>query len=232
MIFIGGGSLLWRAVRVAVQSRHTVDLVCVGRGESIPPGPHSFEVLVSDDVIAEHERIHAACSDGVVWSINNSWILKPPLVRPDSRIYNIHNGPLPAFRGRPEVAIVHALLAGETSYGASLHEVDCGIDTGPVVDVESFDVGPQDRFQDVMMSGLRACHTLFERNLDAVIDGHAKPLPASSEPSGYYGRNRIKTLTDHRQNPNYERATALGVFSPIYPELVAALEHNARSAAS
>lgn len=232
MIFIGSGSLLWRAVRVAAQSRHTVDLVCVGADESIPPGPHSFEVLVSDDVNAEHDRIHAACTDGVVWSINNSSILKAPLIGPESRIYNIHNGPLPAFRGRPEVAIVHALLAGETTYGASLHEVDCGIDTGPVVDVESFDVGPQDRFQDVMMSGLRACHTLFERNLDAVIERRIEPLPESLGPSGYYGRSRIETLTDHRHNPNYERATALGVFSPVYPELVAAIGHSAGSAAS
>lgn len=224
MIFVGSGSLLWRAVRVALQREHTVDLVCVPAGEQIPVGPHPFRVLASDDVNGEYDTIRAACTDNVVWSVNNSTILKPPLVGSDLRIYNIHNGLLPAFRGRPEIAIIYALLAGETSYGATLHEVDAGIDTGRVVDVERFEIDPADRFQEVMMSGIKSCHTLFERNLDAVVAGNLQ-LPTRTEgASGYYGLDRVRTLETHRENPNFERATALGVFSPLYPEIAALTE--------
>lgn len=226
MIFVGSGSLLWRAVALATHRGHTVDLVCVGSAESLPPEPRSFDVLVSDAINAEHDRIRAACTDAVVFSINNSSILKAPLIGPDLRIYNIHNGLLPAFRGRPEVAIIHALLAGETTYGATLHEVDLGIDTGPILDVESFDIGPGDRFQEVMMAGVRACHSLFERTLDAVADGSLRPLPESTVRPGYYGRDRIRHLTDHRDNPNFERATGLGVFTPLFPDIVDALERR------
>lgn len=224
MIFIGSGSLLWRAVQAATTSRHAVDLVCVGPDESLPPEPRSFDILVSDDVNAEHERIRDTCTDSVVWSINNSSILKAPLVGSDLRIYNIHNGLLPAFRGRPEIAIIHALLAGENTYGATLHEVDLGIDTGRVLDVETFDVGPQDRFQEVMLTGVRACNTLFERSLDAIVDGSIEPLAERTSDSAYYGLDRIRQLAQHRDNPNFERATALGIFGPLYPEIVRELE--------
>ncbi|MFD4367203.1 formyltransferase family protein [Rhodococcus sp. NPDC058521] len=169
----------------------------------------------------EFATIETARTDDVVWSVNNATILKAPLIGSGMRIYNIHNGLLPGFRGRPEIAIVHAILAGENTYGATLHEVDAGIDTGRVVDVETFDICPDDRFQEVMMAGIKSCHVLFERNLDAVVSGHPEAVvrPGASE---YYGLDRIRTLDTHRDDPNFERATALGVFSPLYPEIAKA----------
>ncbi|GAA3148989.1 hypothetical protein GCM10020255_028130 [Rhodococcus baikonurensis] len=119
---------------------------------------------------------------------------------------------------------MHAILAGETTYGATLHAVDTGIDTGAVFDTEDFPIDPQDDFQDVMMSGLRACHTLFERNLDAVLADDLTPITPHARGGGsYFGRSRLPHLTGHRANPEYPRATNLGVFTPLYPDLVATL---------
>lgn len=223
MIFIGSGSLLWRAVRFAAAGGHPIDLVCIGADETVPPGLTEVAVLVTDDVNAEFDTLAGASTDGVVWSINNWQILRAPLVGSALRIYNIHNGLLPAYRGRPEVAIIHAILRGEATYGATLHVVDEGIDTGGVIDVEAFGIGVEDRFQEVMMAGVRACHTLFERNLAAVLDATAVPAAPHRGESGYFGRNQIADLPMHRGNENFERATALGVFSPMYPDVIAAL---------
>ncbi|MEV0948661.1 formyltransferase family protein [Rhodococcus sp. NPDC049939] len=220
MIFIGGGSLLWRAVRSAANSGHSVDLVCVRPEETCPDG---FPIAEVDDVNSVAAMIEAACSDDVVWSINNPSILRAPVLDLGLRIYNIHNGPLPAYRGLPEIAITHALLNDETHYAATLHEVDRGIDTGAVLDVEEFPISPQDRFQEVMLTGLRACHTLFERNLDLAVSATLTPVDSPSSSGGYYGRARLKELASHRGNPGFERAANLGVFTHLYPELAAAL---------
>ncbi|MCZ9635195.1 formyltransferase family protein [Rhodococcus sp. BH5] len=219
MIFIGSGSLLWRAVRFADSAGHTVDLVCVDDQEDIP-GDH--RILRTDHVNNDYDILRRAATDDVVFSINNPTILRAPLVGSDLRIYNIHNGPLPTYRGLPEIAIVHAILAGETTYGATLHAVDTGIDTGAMFDTENFPIDPQGGFQDVMMSGLRACHTLFERNLDAALTGALTPITPRAL-GGYFGRSRLPDLAGHSANPEYPRASNLGVFTPYYPDLVAAL---------
>ncbi|WP_164873352.1 formyltransferase family protein [Rhodococcus xishaensis] len=220
MIFIGEGALLWRAVRAATAGGYRVDLVCTRSDQT---APDQVPVLKTRDVNTDAIRIKSACSDGLVWSINNPTILRAPLLDFGLRIYNIHNGPLPAYRGRPEIAITYALLNGETRYGATLHEVDHGVDTGAVLDVEEFPIRPEDRFQEVMMTGLRACHTLFERNLDAAVNGLLTPAKPSTVGGGYYGRERLEELAGYRGSSRYDRAGHLGVFTPVYPDLAAAL---------
>ncbi|WP_051637020.1 formyltransferase family protein [Rhodococcus sp. UNC363MFTsu5.1] len=222
MILVGSGALLWRAARFASASDFTVDLVCTGPGDAAPAGLEALAHLETTDLDAEVETVADACTDSVVWSINNPMIFGPAFVDSDLRIYNIHNGPLPEFRGLPAAAIVHAILQGRDEYAATLHRVDSGIDTGAVVDVERFAIAPDDRFQDVMMNGLRACHELFERSLHAVMTGpEPSAPPAAVVPGGYYGAASIRELRGHRENANFERATALGVFAPRYPAIAA-----------
>ncbi|MFC7447673.1 formyltransferase family protein [Rhodococcus daqingensis] len=227
MILVGGGALLWRAARFASASGFVVDLVCTGPGDLAPAGLEQLAHLETTDIDAVAGPVADACTDSVVWSINNSMIFGPELVHSDLRIYNIHNGPLPEFRGLPAAAIVHAILQGRTEYAATLHRVDSGIDTGAVVDVERFAIAPDDRFQEVMMNGLRACHELFERSLPAVMSGAEPSVPAAAGPGGYYGAASIRDLAVHRGNENFERATALGVFAPRYPAIAAAAEGGA-----
>ncbi|MFT4085830.1 MAG: formyltransferase family protein [Gordonia sp. (in: high G+C Gram-positive bacteria)] len=235
MIFIGRGALLTRAVRSALTGGHLVDLVCVPGGDVVPfEALLPFEALgvraiVSDDVNADAETLRAACTDGIGWSINNPAILRSPLLDSGIAFYNIHNGPLPAYRGIPEVAVMHAILNGESSYAATLHRVDAGIDTGDVVDVEEFPIGSDDGFAQVMMAGLRACHTLFERNFGALVAGSADPTPAARTASarvtmgeirpGYYGRLERAALAEFAEHPRFGRATSFGVFAPHFPEL-------------
>lgn len=225
MIFIGRGALLWRAVRSAQAAGHRIDLVWTDPDETVPDG---VPVLTGSDVNSASDVVVATCTDGVVWSVNNPTILRAPIVESGLRVLNIHNGPLPAYRGRPEIAVVHALLAGESCYAATLHEVDLGVDTGAVLAVEEFGIGPEDTFQDVMMAGLRACHTLFERALPEVVAGTLTPLPSSGDRGGYHGLRDLAELDAHQDNPRYARASALGVFAPHYPELAAALAGGTR----
>ncbi|MFD4244995.1 formyltransferase family protein [Streptomyces sp. NPDC058525] len=227
MIFVGEGALLRRAVTHAATRGHPVDLVC--SADPLDAAAAGAPHLAAADVNAHARTLARACTDGIVWSVNNGQIFREPLLRAHGlRIVNIHNGLLPRHRGLPSVAVLFALLHGDPEYGATAHEVDAGIDTGPVLAEHRFGIGPEDRYHQVMLRGIRACHTLFERILPAAATGTAHPAhpthtAATPEPSGYYGLRALDRLAAYRDHPAFARATDLGAFAPHAPEVNRAL---------
>lgn len=68
----------------------------------------------------------------LVLSLRFSLIFKPELIaRIPQGIINVHPGPLPGYRGL--YAPFWQALAGEPEFGCTVHLVDAGIDTGPVI---------------------------------------------------------------------------------------------------
>ncbi|NNH68979.1 hypothetical protein HLB23_03665 [Nocardia uniformis] len=219
MIFIGSGSLLWRAVDFAAGAGHLVDLVVVPVGQELSAGNRRHPLLACADVNNDADRLANAATDGIVFSINNATILRDPILNKGFRVYNIHNGLLPRHRGLPEAAIAYAILNGDNAYGATLHEIDADVDTGAIIDAERFPITRADGFQDIMLEGLRACTLLFERNLEPIVANRTTPIPQPAEGSGYYGRESLHALRDLADHPDYSRATDLGIFSAYYPDL-------------
>jgi phosphoribosylglycinamide formyltransferase 1 len=74
-------------------------------------------------------------------------LLTPPfLARFSGRIVNVHPSLLPAFPGlRP---IEDALAAGVDATGVTVHYVDEGVDTGPVIRQEPVQVEPRDTLEE------------------------------------------------------------------------------------
>lgn len=222
MIFVGDGALLWRAVRHAVEDGRTVDLVCTGGRSAAPAGVGDLDVRTVDAIGPLGPEIHRACSDGLVWSIDNRFLFGPEVLAGDLTVYNIHGGPLPGYRGLPLATVAHAILNDEQEFGATLHRVDPGIDTGPVVAVERFPIDSDDVFEDVMVELMEACHRLFTGHLEAAVGGRLVAHPQPDGPSAYFGSKAVASVPEHRDNPNYERATDLGMFEDFYPDAAAA----------
>lgn len=60
------------------------------------------------------------------------WLLRPELVAHyRGRIVNVHPALLPAFKGMD--ALAEGVRSGARYLGASIHEVDEGVDTGPII---------------------------------------------------------------------------------------------------
>ncbi|MEU9420042.1 formyltransferase family protein [Streptomyces sp. NPDC048272] len=233
MIFIGDGALLRRAVAHASARGHAVDLVCSEDPRDAAGAPH----LAAADVNTRAADLAGASTDGIVWSLNNRRILRAPVLSLGLRILNIHNGLLPRHRGLPAVAILFALLHGDTEYGATLHEVDAGIDTGRVLADRRFPLGPEDRHHQVMLRGIRACQALFEEVLAAVAAGSGPPAEPVRPygPEGYHGLRALERLSEHRDHPAFARAADLGPFAEHAPEVaraVAAVRGDARGPAA
>ena len=86
--------------------------------------------------------------------------LKDPVLRDFAgRIVNIHPSLLPAFPGRS--AWVQAFEAGVTETGCTVHLIDAGIDTGPILAQAKVPIHPSDTVDDLRKRIQAAEHHLF-----------------------------------------------------------------------
>jgi methionyl-tRNA formyltransferase len=230
VIFIGGGALLKRAVNFAVSSGFRVDSVFTAGDDLVHLCRyHHIPLGFVHDVNQEWSRVASRCSDGLLFSINNSQIFRgAPLAERSMKLFNIHNGLIPAYRGRPEVCLVYALLHGATEYGVTLHEIDAGLDSGATLDVLRFPVTPLDDFETIMLRALQACDEVFRNNLASVVAGRLRPLPRPIAGSRPYRLRDLEQLGRHRDSPNLQRATRFGVFQGMFPESWRVVEEQLR----
>ena len=89
----------------------------------------------------------------------------PFLARFPERIVNVHPSLLPAFPGAH--AIDDALAAGVETTGVTVHLVDEGIDTGPILRQEAVPVEPRETLEERI-------HAVEHRLLPEVVAGHAR----------------------------------------------------------
>ena len=92
---------------------HGVPIVASGHFKDIPD-------VMSNDWQAD-----------LVLSVFYDKIIKEWFIKKCSRILNLHNGPLPKYRGVSPIN--WALKNGERTHGVTIHEMTAGIDDGPVV---------------------------------------------------------------------------------------------------
>jgi phosphoribosylglycinamide formyltransferase-1 len=87
-------------------------------------------------------------------------LTKPFLDRFEGSIVNVHPSLLPSFPGAH--ALADALAAGVEETGVTVHWVDAGLDTGPVIRQEALPVAPRETLE-------ARLHALEHRLLPAVV---------------------------------------------------------------
>lgn len=128
----------------------------------------------------------------VIWSY--SMILPAAVIEvPRRGCVNVHGGLLPGYRG-PHV-LQWAIINGECETGVTLHHVDAGIDTGPVIAEERFPIGPEDD-AGVVRGKLRdAGSRLLRQWWPAIAAGTAPRVPQDESRARYYS---LRTPEDGR----------------------------------
>jgi methionyl-tRNA formyltransferase len=150
---------------------------------------NDIEVVTPDDPNAPHflERL-ADISPDFIFSFYYRFMLSPAVLATAMRgAFNMHGSLLPKFRGRAPVN--WAVLRGETSTGATLHEMVEKPDAGRIVDQFPVPILPDDRAIDVFRKVTTAAELLLDRALPGVLDGMA-PLIAQDLAQGGYCRGR------------------------------------------
>ncbi|MDQ0208451.1 phosphoribosylglycinamide formyltransferase [Alkalicoccobacillus murimartini] len=86
----------------------------------------------------------------------------------EGRIVNIHPSLLPAFPGLD--AVGQALTAGVSETGVTIHFVDAGMDTGPIIAQETVLIQKGDTSEDVMKKIQAVEHQLYPRTVKQLME--------------------------------------------------------------
>jgi len=117
-------------------------------------------------------------------------------------VVNFHGGYLPEYRGVDTAT--HVLLNGEDWHGATLHYLNSGIDTGPLLKRKQCRVAPEDTSYSLYLKGERLLWDLFVNNVDKILSGAVDPIPQDEVETDRKPRNyRREYLQGEREvDPN------------------------------
>ena len=117
-------------------------------------------------------------------------LLSPEFVsRFAGRLINVHPSLLPAFAGLH--AIQQAIDYGVRVMGVTVHFVDEGVDTGPVIAQEAFEVDPYALTVDAIEAKVHAVeHQLLPRAIRLIASGAVSVDPAAPRRIVIKGRDR------------------------------------------
>jgi methionyl-tRNA formyltransferase len=112
-------------------------------------------------------------------------IIKAWFIDKCGQIINLHNGPLPKYRGVSPIN--WALKNGENEHGVTIHEITPGIDDGPIIGQAKYSIYPQfDEVIDVYKRALAYGWTLFQQTIPLIDQIQARPQDDSQ--ASYYSK--------------------------------------------
>lgn len=133
--------------------------------------------------------------DDLAVSVFYDRILPAGFIDRFGRVLNIHNGPLPRYRGVSPIN--WALKNEECSHGVTIHEITPGIDDGPIVAQLIYSIYPdEDEVEDVYRRALGYGWTLFEQTMP-ILD-RIKARPQDEQLATYYSAGENQYLGDRR----------------------------------
>lgn len=121
----------------------------------------------------------------LVISVFYDKIIKAWFIDRCKRIINLHNGPLPKYRGVSPIN--WALKNEEVEHGATIHEITPGIDDGPIIGQVKYSIYPEfDEVIDVYRRSLEYGWTLFQQTIP-LLD-KIKARQQNHEEASYYSK--------------------------------------------
>jgi phosphoribosylglycinamide formyltransferase-1 len=111
------------------------------------------------------------------------------------RIANVHPSLLPAFPGKH--AISDAVAYGVKYTGVTIHLVDEGIDTGPILAQHVVDIVPDDTMESLTRRMHAVEHALYAQTVNAWVKGH------------FVRVGRVMHLTTTKEPRGHDQATGL-----------------------
>jgi phosphoribosylglycinamide formyltransferase-1 len=180
---IRGGTLL---ARVACVISNRTDAMALERASraGIPALAIRHQTFESREAF-DRALVAALREHGVDWVVLAGFmrVLTPELLRAfPGRVVNIHPSLLPAFPGRD--AQRQALEHGVKVTGCTVHFVDEGVDSGPIIAQRAVDVQPSDTVSTLSERIHAAEHEVFVNVLREIADGRLSPSNTAQRPRG------------------------------------------------
>lgn len=126
--------------------------------------------------------------NSIFLSLEFDRIVKPTLFSHE-KIFNIHFSSLPKYKGMFTSA--WPILNNESHSGVTLHRIDSGIDTGPIIAQKNFELDCDETAKSLYLKYIKFGTELVIANVEALLDDSYTCSPQSSENSSYYSRASI-----------------------------------------
>ena len=121
-------------------------------------------------------------------------IFKQDLINKFTYFVNLHNGPLPRYRGVNPIN--WALKNNELKHGVTLHDIDSGIDTGDIIDQEIFDINTDMEVIDVYNLCIDVGKKIIDRS---ILKIHTLPRVIQDDSvATYYSAKDFEKLEDRK----------------------------------
>lgn len=178
-------------------------------------------VSIQDPVL--RERIQSVNPE-IIFHVGGTQIIPKKVIEvPKLGVLNIHPALLPKYRGR--YSTVHALFNGEKETGATIHFMDKGIDSGPIVLQEKFPIEEWDTGKTLWNKFTQTGTLLFVEFLEIWLSNKAIPMrPQNEADATYYSKGlpnngKIDWDWDGQKIKRFIRAMTFEPFSPVSFEI-------------
>jgi len=222
LFFVGGGSLLTRAV-LTVQDlgfKHTtvycpVDDPCIPKLRKL-----NVEITQTHDPSTDILRNLEHRNKNIILSINNKHVFSDEVLSCSASFFNIHNGLVQNYRGISEVCVFAALVQGAKEYGVTLHRIlpNQKVDTGPIIAQEAFPISAHDTFFDVMQKSMHHTIKIFDLNIKKLIANNFETTVCKYEATALKYED-IPSLLNASTADILIKARSMGYYEPYFQKL-------------
>lgn len=136
---------------------------------------------------------------------------------PKSTFINIHLSLLPKYRGA--MPVVWPIYYGDPCAGITIHEIDQGIDTGPVIYQKAIKISPQTRAKDLYETLIHIASKAFKKNAVTLLQGSYRATPQPIEGASFFTRAdfaRMPKELDPKRAADQVRRHAHALYFPEY----------------
>ncbi|MDO8562016.1 MAG: methionyl-tRNA formyltransferase [bacterium] len=229
-VFIGGKQIGVNCLRVLLENKQPPALVIANPDDTGADTWHESLVRAATEAhvpaaagkkLSDPEVLASirAVKPDIIFAIGGTQIIsKDILAIPSQGTINIHPALLPKYRGRFSTA--HAIFNGEKQTGATLHFMDEGIDSGPIILQEPFPIEDGDTGKIVYENFTRVGTKLFREFLLKLDTGAPiQAIPQNESEATYYpkglpGGGEIDWSWDGETIKRFIRAMTFEPFPP------------------
>lgn len=195
IIYFGNGIRGVRCLSVLCEAGFESKAVVVHHSASAEPSPTSvryeairrkLQVMDPKNVNSENflRDLRRLDSDLFVLVGYTQILKKGILSLPAKGCINLHGGQMPHYRGGSPVN--WQIINGETMGGCAVLYVDEGIDTGPILAQELYDIGPDETADEVVQKTLEIFPRLLLKVMRNLEKGEVQAVPQNPNEGKYY----------------------------------------------
>lgn len=198
IMFMGTPEISAVCLKKLIEDGHNIAAVVTredkprGRGNVMTPTPTKALALENSIPVYEPKTLKDEAFQAVLDEISPELIVvvafgkilpKSVLDYPKYGCINLHVSLLPKYRGAAPMQ--RAIMEGERETGVTVMHMDVGLDTGDIISVRKFPIGPEDNFEDIHDRSALVGGELLSETINEIAAGTAKRVKQNDAEATY-----------------------------------------------